>query len=67
MAKLAKKAHCAKTSRTQREERRRLPPEKLYEILLGIYPRYEVDALYTLILGEKPPIMGERAQEESEK
>lgn len=36
-------------------ETKRLPPEKLYTILCGIYPKEIADEKYTELMGLKPP------------
>lgn len=38
-----------------KREKRKLPPEKLYEILRGIYPKDVADELFTKLTGSKPP------------
>ena len=43
----------------QKREKRKLPPEKLYEILRGIYPKDIADERYKKLTGSKPPEEGE--------
>lgn len=40
-------------------ETKHLPPEKLYAILCGIYPKEIADEKYVELMGLKPPESGE--------
>jgi len=39
----------------KRREERKIPPEKLYVILRGIYPKEIADEKYTELIGLTPP------------
>ena len=50
--------HNMKRDFTPRRKNRKLPPEKLYEILRGIYPKDIADERYKKLTGSKPPEEG---------